>query len=223
MIYLDSMIVDHASLMQGIVPMNHLDRWTLQKITGCLELIKQLDYPRRHPIEPFKYTELANPDVDPAFASADRHHHEILLPYKLRDGRGEVVREAYDLNDPVSLVDCDRRGTDREEDDFAKSLVSTDAPNVVIETVKQAEDGEGIILRLYEHHRSRGRVNLHAGLDLAAVFECNLLEVNQRELEVSRKKCFARFPALSEFHIASKSGMNLNYRDQQISKGQIIC
>ena len=42
-------------------------------------------------------------------------------------------------------------------------LFQTDAPNVVIETVKQAEDGNGIIVRLYETQRKRGPVVLTAG------------------------------------------------------------
>ena len=36
------------------------------------------------------------------------------------------------------------------------SVVSVSAPNVIIETMKHAEDGNGIIIRLYEIQRKRG-------------------------------------------------------------------
>ena len=53
--------------MQGAktAAMKHRDRWTPQKITQRLELIKQLNYRQRHLISPFKYRELPNPDVAP--------------------------------------------------------------------------------------------------------------------------------------------------------------
>ena len=62
------------------------------------------------------------------------------------------------------------------------SLVAVDAPNIVIETVKRAEDGNGVIVRLYESHRRRGEVTLTTGFPLAAAWRTNLLEENQTEL-----------------------------------------
>jgi alpha-mannosidase len=63
--------------------------------------------------------------------------------------------------------------------------VSVDAPNVVIETVKQAEDGNGIIVRMYEDRRNRGKINVKAGFPLAEVWHCNLLEQNEASLDFS--------------------------------------
>ncbi len=63
------------------------------------------------------------------------------------------------------------------------SLFTVSSPNVVIETVKQAEDGNGIILRLYESQRKRGPVQIHAGFAVEAAWETNLLEENQFEIE----------------------------------------
>lgn len=40
-----------------------------------------------------------------------------------------------------------------------------DSPNVVIETVKQAEDGNGVIVRLYECGRTRGTGGLASRCD----------------------------------------------------------
>jgi len=48
---------------------------------------------------------------------------------------------------------------------------------VVIETIKQAEDGQGIIVRLYESQRRRG------DLTLSRAWRTNLLEENQEEID----------------------------------------
>ena len=52
-----------------------------------------------------------------------------------------------------------------------------------IETIKQAEDGPGLILRLYESQRQRGPVTLTTGFNLAEAWRTNLLEENQTSLE----------------------------------------
>jgi len=64
------------------------------------------------------------------------------------------------------------------------SLVSTSAPYAVIETVKRAEDGNGLIVRLYEDHRNRGSITLKTGFALAEAYRCNLLEENEVSLPV---------------------------------------
>jgi alpha-mannosidase len=65
------------------------------------------------------------------------------------------------------------------------SLISADRPNVVVETIKRAEDGQGVIVRLYESQRQRGPLTLTAGFSLGSAWRTNLLEENQSELAVS--------------------------------------
>jgi alpha-mannosidase len=59
-----------------------------------------------------------------------------------------------------------------------------DSSNIIIETIKHAEDGQGFIVRLYESQRKRGEITLITGFDLAAGWRCNLLEENQNEVAV---------------------------------------
>jgi len=51
-----------------------------------------------------------------------------------------------------------------------------------VETIKRAEDGNGLIVRLYESQRKRGRARLHLGFELGSAWRSNLLEENQTEL-----------------------------------------
>jgi alpha-mannosidase len=66
------------------------------------------------------------------------------------------------------------------------SMVSASAPNVIIETIKQAEDGDGIILRLYESQRKRGPVQVRFGRAVEAAWITNLLEENESALSVDQ-------------------------------------
>ena len=95
-----------------------------------------------------------------------------------------TIAAAYALNDPL-IVAGGQRSREAGEQGSGESLVSVDRPNIVIETVKQAEDGKGIIVRFYESQRQRGPVTLTTGFDLAGAWRTNLLEENQAALEPS--------------------------------------
>jgi alpha-mannosidase len=113
-----------------------------------------------------------SPDAD-----ADRGRHEFtysLFPHA-DDWRNGTVAAAYHLNDEVIVRPVPERGP-RAGALAVAPLVAVDQPNVVIETVKRAEDGNGIIVRLYEHHRCRRRVALTAGFPVAHAERCNVLE-----------------------------------------------
>ena len=112
------------------------------------------------------------PDPD-----ADLGMHEFtysLLPH-LGDWRTETVREAYALNDPL-IVRGVVRGGGGAAATRCDALLTADNPNVAIVTVKQAEDGNGLIVRLYEFARSRGPVGIAAGFPLAAATATDLHE-----------------------------------------------
>ncbi|UCC67556.1 MAG: hypothetical protein JSV79_10585, partial [Armatimonadota bacterium] len=47
-----------------------------------------------------------------------------------------------------------------------------------LDTLKKAEDGGDLILRLYEAHGRRGKVAVRVGLPVAEVSECNGMEVD---------------------------------------------
>ena len=47
-----------------------------------------------------------------------------------------------------------------------------------------AEDEDGLIVRLYESQRKRGKVNVQAGFNLEAAWVTNLLEENESTLNV---------------------------------------
>lgn len=79
-----------------------------------------------------------------------------------------VVQQAAAFNDPVL-----------QEDGALPvfSAFSTDAANVVIDTVKPADDGSGdLVLRLYESKKADAFFRLRSDLPVAALVPCDLLE-----------------------------------------------
>ena len=89
-----------------------------------------------------------------------------------------TVREAYMLNQPLLAVE---KGTSAG----AYSFASVDKDNVILETVKAAEDGNGIILRLYESENAKTNVCLTVNRDFQKAYICNLLEETEAEAAVS--------------------------------------
>jgi len=116
---------------------------------------------------------------------ADFGEHEFK--YSLYPHAGswneETQREAYLLNDPIMVYQRkDERGKNLISN--LQSLVSCSSPNVIIETVKQAENGDGLIVRLYESQRKRGQVQVKMGSVVDSAWVTNLLEENESALGV---------------------------------------
>ena len=76
-----------------------------------------------------------------------------------------------------------------------RSWLSVDDPNLVLDTVKRAEDSDALLLRLYEAHGARGRARLHVGWPVAEAVSCNLLEDAGEPLPRGRRRDRARLPA----------------------------
>lgn len=114
---------------------------------------------------------------------ADEGEHEFV--YSLLPHGGpwsvETQREAYALNDPL-LLHVPEDTAVHPSELINKPFVAVDRPNVIIETVKQAEDGEGVVVRLYESMRRRGPVTLTANFPFTEVWRANVLEDKQERL-----------------------------------------
>lgn len=108
--------------------------------------------------------------------NADQGHHEFVYSILPHEGDPALVRaEARRLNNPPLVVN----GHLPES-----QLVQCDAENVILETLKPAEDGNGYIVRLYEAGRRRGRVTVAFPQGVSMVYVCDLLEQQVACLEV---------------------------------------
>jgi len=85
------------------------------------------------------------------------------------DWRCGTIQEAYRLNQPALCAAGGEAGG-------TFSLADTSHTNVMLETVKRAEDGDGWIARLYETDNARTEAALYWNRPVASVEECNCLE-----------------------------------------------
>ncbi|MBQ9743850.1 MAG: alpha-mannosidase [Clostridia bacterium] len=92
----------------------------------------------------------------------------------------DVVKYAYDLNMPMTAIKAQGDGSLADE----YSLVSVDRENVIIETVKQAENDEKILIRMYETKNTRTRATVKFGFDITEAYLCDLSENEQKKLTV---------------------------------------
>jgi alpha-mannosidase len=95
-----------------------------------------------------------------------------------------VIQSAYDLNMPATVL-----GGWAAKPDLpgADGLFAVDAGNVIVETVKPAEDGSGdVLVRLYESVRTATRCVLRTRLPVRKAAEANMLEQPGRALRIAR-------------------------------------
>lgn len=120
--------------------------------------------------------------------TADRGLHEFTYSLYIWEGSfadSEVVKKGYELNCPLITV----YGSAGKA-----SFLTIDKPNIVIETVKPAEDGSGdIIVRLYESMHMSVTCMLRASFPVSEAYQTNMLEKKQSVLEVSNNKTELRF------------------------------
>ncbi|HEX7434864.1 MAG TPA: glycoside hydrolase family 38 C-terminal domain-containing protein [Anaerolineaceae bacterium] len=101
-----------------------------------------------------------------------------LYPWNGSLAESDVVKEAYDLNVPAMVV----KGSASQE----VSLFSLDADNVIIETVKPAEDGSSrLVVRLYEAMHMTTACQLMINLPVKRGVMTDMLENTLTDLPIS--------------------------------------
>ncbi len=109
----------------------------------------------------------------------DREMHYFtysLYPHAGSVDTTDVVNQGYSLNIPLYCVS----GRAAHE---SYSLVSADKSNIIIETVKKAEDSGDIVIRAYETWNRKTDCVYTFDREPKSVYVCNLLEENEEQLE----------------------------------------
>ncbi len=112
---------------------------------------------------------LPNPTTD----QEEHFFTYALLPHIGDYNAAYVQKEAYCLNVPAVALRMEQDGNGTFD---AASLFTLSADNVIAETVKPAEDGSGIIVRMYEDHNARTAVTLTWHTEMKRIVECDLME-----------------------------------------------
>ena len=106
------------------------------------------------------------------------HFTYAFYAWKGSFAESDVIQEGYALNAPVTVASGHTA---------ANSLLRVDQPNIIIESVKAAEDGSGdIVLRLYESKRMHTRCVLSTTLPVTKASETNMLEEKGSALDLKK-------------------------------------
>jgi alpha-mannosidase len=125
---------------------------------------------------------LRSPLYPDPFADEGEHRFTYsLFPHAGDWTAAGVAREAFALNAPLFPVRSQEDALPRRF-----SLVEAEGPELALGSLKLAEDGDSVILRLYEPHGARGECTLRFGRPLERVERVNLLEEAEGPVEVYR-------------------------------------
>ncbi|MBD1383263.1 alpha-mannosidase [Metabacillus arenae] len=91
-----------------------------------------------------------------------------LLPHQGSWIDGGTVQEAWNLNNPITYIPGETSC------DFSLFELSSD--HVMVDTVKKAENGNQLVLRVHEFTGRRGTVQINSDLTVQSWRECNLME-----------------------------------------------
>ena len=97
-----------------------------------------------------------------------------VLPHAVGFGVDSVVHAGYELNAPVLLA---------ENATSDSSLITVEGTkNVIVESVKWAEEGNAVVIRLYEAGHSTSTAKLKLGFNAISAHSVSMLEENGVEL-----------------------------------------
>ena len=99
-----------------------------------------------------------------------------LLPHDSGFSTESVVRPGYEFNIAPVVHPAPPHTPSID------SLLTIDAPNVIVEAVKWAEEGNAFVIRLYEAERSGTHAEIALGVPVFQVQETNMLEEKAAEL-----------------------------------------
>ncbi|HEY3330528.1 MAG TPA: alpha-mannosidase [Capsulimonadaceae bacterium] len=127
---------------------------------------------------------------------ADQGKHRFaysLFPHEGGWRAANVIQRAFEFNVPVKFASATGGGTLPA----SLSLVSVDKPNIIVETVKKAEDSDALIIRVHDEYNQRGTATLSFPRDIAIAKSVNLLEEDSDEAAptvIGNKLTFAYGP-----------------------------
>ena len=102
--------------------------------------------------------------------TCDRRKHTLRFAYYPHEGTAfdaETPRYANVYGNPLVV---------RENASLLSSFITTDKRNVIVETIKPAEDGNGIVLRIYEAEGKETKASIKVSKQFKKASETNMLE-----------------------------------------------
>ena len=113
-------------------------------------------------------------------------NHSYRMALYPHDGNWRFAyKHAWPFNSPL-MAFCGQVGPEKSTTDLplATSLLSVQPENIIVSALKQAEDGQGLILRFYEAEGRYTKANIRGFKPIEKALETDMLEYEPRELAV---------------------------------------
>ncbi len=124
-----------------------------------------------------------------------------------------VIEKSYVLNRPFYAREVKENAKGQLPESF--SLADCKTAGVILETVKRAEDGDSVILRMYEAYKERKTVEL----SIQNAKEAVLCDLNEKEIEtLNLNGNVVTFP-IKPFEIVTIKIKGLHYGENTINEG----
>ncbi|KAI9490397.1 galactose mutarotase-like domain-containing protein [Zychaea mexicana] len=120
-------------------------------------------------------------------SNCDIGHHVFkyaIYPHEGHFMQSDVVREGYNFNVPLLTKVIPQTKTNSVSNALPKFRLE-EAPNVVMDVLKRAEDSNDIIIRLYEAYGGHARARLMCSLPMKSVSRCNILEDEMESIQIT--------------------------------------
>jgi len=114
---------------------------------------------------------------------ADEGQHDMtyaLYPHE-GDWRYGSVQQGYELNHPLLAVAAESHAGDKGA---RAAFLSVDCENIIVETVKKAEDSKAVVLRVYEAYGQRNAATIAFARQPKRVYETDMMEENPKPLRL---------------------------------------
>jgi len=127
----------------------------------------------------------AREDVETELTDQGEHHIAYALyPHRSDFKEALTARKGYEFNYPlIHLVESSHNG----ELPKVHSFLSAEPENIILTTIKKAEDSDETILRFYETSGKDTKVSIHLDRCPVIAKETNLMEEEESELPISGK------------------------------------
>ncbi|MBQ7355241.1 MAG: alpha-mannosidase [Clostridia bacterium] len=117
--------------------------------------------------------------------AADKEVHHFtysIYPHSGDFRTAGTIQMAYQLNNPMTATPVAAQ-TGTLADSY--SMISVDKENIFIESIKEAEDDDTIIVRLYDAFNTTTKATVKFGFDVAKVETATILEESEAEVAVN--------------------------------------
>jgi alpha-mannosidase len=119
--------------------------------------------------------------LGPLYHQSGSHSMDFSL-FTHQPGWQNGYKQALQANEPLLAV-FNPKGYDGKTLPDIYSFTDMDDPNTIISTLKKQEDGDGLIIRIYDTEGKDKTVNIRINMGINKVFQTDLLEENGKEIE----------------------------------------